>query len=229
MKRKLIGAVLLMALGVAAAGCHRDGDTPMYMMTYTVDGAQHSQALENDASLDAFIGYMAGLALEGHRVVFYDSVLSARHAAPKDIVTFTTTDEAEATAWAAQMYKRGYSVTMAYSPSTGVYVCVADDVTATAPVTSLNGTVWVCRKSIHLVVFNEEYNTRKTIIWSLRRTAPGCIICISGRLTTMSMTRRSIILPTLLPISLMAIVSGILINIPILKKVLFSSMTWSGI
>ena len=157
MKNRFISAVLIAVLGMMAAGCQKEAAVAMYEMTYTVDNAQHHQSLADDAALDAFIGQLAGMTLEGHRVVFYDSILSAKHQAAKEVSTFTTTDKAEATAWSAQMYKLGYSVTMSYNPSTGVYVCVADDVTAVGPNVSLMGTIWRCHKSYDIDEGHSDY------------------------------------------------------------------------
>ena len=73
--------------------------------------------------MDEFLHNMLALAKEGYRVRIRQT--TAAIGMSKEIVTFTTTNEAEAHAWSKQMIKQGYEVDITYDAKTGIYTCIA--------------------------------------------------------------------------------------------------------
>ena len=71
---------------------------------------------------------MSGLAAmmkkSGYEVEVWDGDCSCQFDATKDIVTYNTTSESDAAAWALARAREGYHVTISYNERTGVYTCI---------------------------------------------------------------------------------------------------------
>lgn len=68
---------------------------------------------------------MFALAEEGHVVSFRNENAASCAVTTKETVTHTTTNKAEAFAWAEKMHDTGYLVTIEYDKEKGVYTCYA--------------------------------------------------------------------------------------------------------
>lgn len=133
MKKEIRTFALFAVLTLAATSCQKEiGVNPMAIseqtsetidVVYSIDGEVFRITI-NESEWDAFVERMLALAREGYRVSFSkngDSMVSPR----KEIVTFTTTSEEEAHAWANNMANQGYEVTITYDKKTKIYTCEA--------------------------------------------------------------------------------------------------------
>lgn len=135
MKKNFITIALFAVLSTLAVSCQKENimATPsimaekgtVYSVTYSVDGMTYHLTLVGEDAWHAFLHHMMALAKEGHEVSFRNENASSRVISPKDVVTFTTTIETEASAWAEAMAGQGYEVTIKYDKDSGVYTCTA--------------------------------------------------------------------------------------------------------
>lgn len=97
----------------------------IYTVHYTIDGASNSAVLYGEQAWHDFLNYMFALAKEGYDVSFYEENASANVVSSKETVVFTTSSENEAYAWANEMAKAGYAVSVKYDDNTGIFTCTA--------------------------------------------------------------------------------------------------------
>ena len=122
MKKHFKSAALLAVLTLAATACQKENDflptsaSEQTMETinvvYSING-EVFHATMSESEWDAFLERMLALAREGYEVSFSknENSLSSQK---KEIVTFTTTNEDEAHAWADYMADHGYTVTISF-------------------------------------------------------------------------------------------------------------------
>lgn len=113
-------AVLLCLLGITAASCQKGNvlDMPVNV-TYTIDGETHYASSGNNLFM-----WLATMAREGYEITVFPNGYTLGNPT-KEKVIFTTTSDKEAAAWAQQMHDEGYTVTITYDKTTGVYTCTA--------------------------------------------------------------------------------------------------------
>lgn len=92
-------------------------------MRYSVSGTVYTTFLSDESELDSFIDRVFAIVNDGYTVTIIGN--GQRSIKEKKEITFTTTIESEAKAWAASMTLLGYSVQVNYNKSTGVYTCIA--------------------------------------------------------------------------------------------------------
>lgn len=135
MNKKTRTVAFFIILCMAAVSCQKENIsnpisinaeiTSSQNVSYMIDGTTYQIILHNQAEWDAFIQRMLALARNGHSIVLSNGESVATVSSTKEIVTFTTDDENEANAWATEMIKDGYSVTITFDKKTGIYTCIA--------------------------------------------------------------------------------------------------------
>ena len=126
---------LIAVLSVAAVSCQKETmiepqnvvaeDVTVYTVRYTINGVPHTERLNTSAEYDALLLQLFALAREGYEVEIMGGDSTINEALAKEVVTFTTKKEAEATAWSKQKVDEGYTVHISYNQATGVYTCIA--------------------------------------------------------------------------------------------------------
>ena len=135
MKKILLTVALFTVLGTMAVSCQKDlatnqativsEQTKVYMVCYTVDGVTHQITLLGEDSWHDFLDYMFALAEEGHSVSFRKVENSNQMNSAKETIKYETKIRSDAYSWAEDMQEQGYSVTIDYDSSTGIYTCYA--------------------------------------------------------------------------------------------------------
>ncbi len=130
MKRKIRTCAMMAILSLSMAGCQKDNlmfdktDVNSNIpMRYSVSGTVYTTFLSDESELDSFIDRVFAIVNDGYTVTIIGN--GQRSIKEKKEITFTTTIESEAKAWAASMTLLGYSVQVNYNKSTGVYTCIA--------------------------------------------------------------------------------------------------------
>ena len=130
MKRKIRTCARMAILSLSMAGCQKDNlmfdktDVNSNIpMRYSVSGTVYTTFLSDESELDSFIDRVFAIVNDGYTVTIIGN--GQRSIKEKKEITFTTTIESEAKAWAASMTLLGYSVQVNYNKSTGVYTCIA--------------------------------------------------------------------------------------------------------
>ena len=133
MKKTLTIVALFAVLGTLAVSCQKETLTELspvttqdetYLITYSVDGVSMQTRLNGDEALRAFLQRLTALAREGHRVTVRNEN-TVSQASTKEVVTYRTKSEDDASEWAAKMIMDGYAVEIDYDDKTGEYVCTA--------------------------------------------------------------------------------------------------------
>ena len=136
MKKTIRIVALAVVLCAAAAGCQKEtireiGNSTaatehIRTATYTVDGVTHRVTLLGDEAWMAFIHSLTDLARNGHSVIVVNEAAYANSvSSTKEKVVYTTDDQNDADKWAAKMMDKGYSVSIDYDQTTGIYTCTA--------------------------------------------------------------------------------------------------------
>ena len=129
--KKITRIVALAGLiGLAATSCTKENVTDTVNVSnvstvYYTSGADTGSALiTDDEAWDAFMDRMLALAREGYTVTIFNGTAQFGSQS-KEVVTYSTTSEDDAKAWAKKMIDDGYSVEISYDVRTGVYTCTA--------------------------------------------------------------------------------------------------------
>lgn len=133
MKKQFKSAALLAVLALAATGCQKENEvlpvagteqtTETLYVVYSINGEVFLVTL-SESEWDAFVERMLALARQGYEVSFFKN-RSPLASQCKEKVTFVTTDEKEAHAWASAMADEGYTVTITYDDESEQYTCIA--------------------------------------------------------------------------------------------------------
>lgn len=125
MKRNIITVALFAVLATMAVSCQKENFMEpqssvmevdsVRSVLYSVNGVEHSVTLYNDEEWDAFVDTMMSLARQGYDVRFVDQNAAAHSIATKDTQTYTTSNQADAKAWAKEKAGQGYSVSTSYT------------------------------------------------------------------------------------------------------------------
>lgn len=135
MKKFIIPATLLAMMSVATVSCQKENlvepsapcveNSATRTIRYTVNGTIYRQVIHSDDDLDALMHTLFALAREGYNVRMMDESTSYSENSAKETLTFTTTNENEAIAWAKARTLEGYAVTTTFNQATNEYTCVA--------------------------------------------------------------------------------------------------------
>lgn len=135
MSKKTKTVALFIVLSMAAVSCQKENfndvignQTEVTMsrsVSYMIDGTLYHATIHSNSEWDALMHNLLALARNGYRVTLANGNNVNTSPLSKEIVTFTTTSEAEANHWADQMLEAGYSVTIMYDKKTGIYTCTA--------------------------------------------------------------------------------------------------------
>ena len=136
MNKKTRTVAFFAMLSMVAVGCQKESEMEpsptdaigmqenIILLSYSIDGVNYATAIQSGSAYRDFIYQLLTLAEQGHEVTFaYAS--KPGQAVAKDVVTYTTTDKDDAFEWADKMAASGYSVTVPYDSSKGVYNCLA--------------------------------------------------------------------------------------------------------
>lgn len=131
--KKLIGTTAFLAvIAMATTSCQKGDNDPFdstgvimsnLKINYVANGLPHSVTLLNDDDWDLFFDNIFALAKDGYLVIVQGN--GSQSSITKETVTFTTTIEDEAKAWMKEKIGQGYSVSLEYDKSTGIYTCTA--------------------------------------------------------------------------------------------------------
>ena len=126
---------LLAVLSVAAISCQKETmvepqnvvaeDVTVYTVSYTINGITHTERLNTSAEYDALLLQLFALAREGYEVEIVGGDAARNEAMAKEVITFKTKKEEEATAWTKQKVDEGYTVQVTFNQATGEYTCIA--------------------------------------------------------------------------------------------------------
>lgn len=97
----------------------------LYVVNYAVNGTPYTVNLYSENEMDALFLQLTALARQGNIVVVFEENAHARTISGKEVLTYTTTSETDATNWAKEKTKEGYEVTIVYNDRTGIYTCTA--------------------------------------------------------------------------------------------------------
>lgn len=135
MKKRTIRVAFIAMLGLAAVGCQKEPsvepqNTATEQLTkitvlYSVNGAASQTTSCDDTGLDALMHRLVALAREGNVVVVSGSGSSSSPVQTKETVVYRTANEEDAVAWASNMVRLGFLVTITYDKSTNEFVCTA--------------------------------------------------------------------------------------------------------
>lgn len=137
MNKKVLSVALLATLGMAATSCQKEDcvDTmheafiseagTVYTVQYAVDGVLHSASFQNEEEVDALLMHLMMLAREGYDVMFFDNNYNPNAISQKEVVTYTTSSDAEATKWSKEKMTEGYTVHISYNQSNNTITCTA--------------------------------------------------------------------------------------------------------
>ena len=135
MKRIITTVALFTVLGTLAVSCQKDSfnlqdpinveNAKKYSVIYSIDGKSYHITLTGDNAWRDFLDRMFDLAEKGHRVTFCNEENHTQVISSKETIKFTTIKRQEAYEWAEQMVEDGYTVTVDYDSTTGIYTCTA--------------------------------------------------------------------------------------------------------
>lgn len=123
---------IFIALSMVAASCQKEEvmspipvgqEASANIVNYTVDGKSFQAPINSDQDWSEFLYRMLALAEEGCTVTISSRVQTT--SSTKEIVTYTTTSKPDAYAWADNMTNQGYTVTISFDNTTGVFTCTA--------------------------------------------------------------------------------------------------------
>lgn len=135
MKKQLKTMALFTVLSLMAVGCQKETivepNTGMQQtmnvrtVTYSIDGVTQQIVIRGDEAWRDFLKQLTALARQGHRVQFRCEESRATTSTTKEVVTYTTTSEEDATSWCNIMSENGYEVELYYDEKNGKFVCTA--------------------------------------------------------------------------------------------------------
>lgn len=135
MKKVIRTMAIFASMCVIATGCQKEQMiepqgviaevSAIYTVHYTIDGIPSSIVLYGEQAWYDFLNYLFALVKEGYDVSFCEENASANVVSSKETVIYTTSSEDEAFAWANEMAKAGYAVSVKYDEETGIFTCIA--------------------------------------------------------------------------------------------------------
>lgn len=93
-------------------------------LCYSVDGIFHTVTVSEE-DLHYFYLRLVDLARNGHKITIQGSTTTDNPVAGKEIVTYRTSNRADAAKWAEEMKGKGYDVSIEYDNESGMYNCTA--------------------------------------------------------------------------------------------------------
>lgn len=133
MKKQFISVALFAVLATMAVSCQKENLVEPLSATaevgtvrtvlYTVDGIEHAVTLHGDDAWNTFVNNMLALTKQGHEIIIINENARVQRSLTKETLTFETTSESEANAWAREKADQGYIVTIKCDK--GLYTCVA--------------------------------------------------------------------------------------------------------
>ncbi len=135
MKKTFRTVAFLVTLSIASAGCQKEpivesqimvtDETNAISVVCTIDGVCQQYSFSRYEEWHAFLDQLFKMAENGRTVSFYNAGLTVNAKQTRKIVTYETSDEKDAMAWAEGMRKDGYRVTIMFDASSGKYTCIA--------------------------------------------------------------------------------------------------------
>ena len=137
MNKKILSVALLATLGMVATSCQKENTLDfapettisevgtVYTVQYAVNGVLHSESFQNEEDVDALLMRLMTLAREGYDVMFFDNNYNPNALSTKEVVSYTTSSDAEATKWSKEKMKDGYTVHISYNQSNNTITCTA--------------------------------------------------------------------------------------------------------
>lgn len=135
MKKKFYSAAMLSVLSLMALSCQKESDyasesiieesISMNTIHYTLNGVTYTVQINGEEDYSSLIERLLALAKLGQNVTFWRGESNCFASQSKEVVTYTTTSEKAAVAWAKNMADDGYSVNISYNEKTGIYTCTA--------------------------------------------------------------------------------------------------------
>ena len=134
MKQVIRTIALFVVLSMVATACQKEQISSPYVVQsdsygvtsfhYSVNGTSCTVSVQDD-EIEAFFLRMTALARQYGNVSVFNESSYARTNVSKEVLTFTTIKESEASDWAKARTREGYEVTISYDSKTGVYTCIA--------------------------------------------------------------------------------------------------------
>ncbi len=135
MKKQLKTVALFAVLSLMAVGCQKETIVEpntgiqqtmnVRTVTYSIDGVTQQIVIRGDEAWMDFLKQLTALARQGHRIQFRYEESRATTSTTKEVVTYTTSSEEDATSWCNIMSENGYEVEMYYDEKNGKFVCTA--------------------------------------------------------------------------------------------------------
>ncbi len=137
MKKYVKILALTTIFGTLATGCQKETNilpdrqptieqtTTTHTIRYIINGQEHLIVLHGREEYSVFVYRMLDLAEQGQNVTFGDEQRVQVINESKESVTYTTKDKNDANNWCLMMALDGYSITIRYDESTGIYTCTA--------------------------------------------------------------------------------------------------------
>ena len=136
MKKSTFRVIAMTAMMVTlAAGCQKEHEVApqesveqiaaKHVVEYVVDGERHTAFLYGDEAWRELLHRLFLWAEEGHRVSFRNAELAGNRDCRKEVLTYTTSNQREAEAWALAKEKAGYEVSVEFDKTKGIYTCTA--------------------------------------------------------------------------------------------------------
>lgn len=137
MKNRVLTVAFLVVLGTMTTSCQKEnfanvtsessiseGNT-VYTVQYVVNGVRHTKSLPNEAEYMAFVKHLIELSYLGYEVEIANDYCSSTAIPTKEVITYTTESEENATKWTLQKMEEGYKVRITFDQTNNVYVCIA--------------------------------------------------------------------------------------------------------
>lgn len=127
---------ILSVLGMTTVACQKETmiepqmaspvTDNVYTVQYSIDGQYYSATLSDDAALHDLLRSLCALAKQGYRVSINNGNALSGYVSAKEKIVFETKDEAEMMTWMGNMMLAGYTVTVSYDQTTGVFTGIAE-------------------------------------------------------------------------------------------------------
>lgn len=131
MKKTIRVVALITTIGLAAMACQKDPlppqeitmSTSQQVIYYRVGSQVYEETLNDELAIRLFWQRIFAMAREGYEVDVFNGSTIGNGASTKEVISYTTESEEDATKWVNKMTEEGYWVRVTFKD--GVYTCTA--------------------------------------------------------------------------------------------------------
>lgn len=131
MKKTIRVVALVTTIGLSAMACQKDPlppqeitmSTSQQVIYYRVGSQVYEETLNDELAIRLFWQRIFAMAREGYEVDVFNGSTIGNGASTKEVISYTTESEEDATKWANKKTEEGYLVRVTFKD--GVYTCTA--------------------------------------------------------------------------------------------------------